>query len=272
MPRGSPRFWVSESESGESGGFVAAGGPAYSEYRDGAAPSSTAIRSPGRIPSRIRLDQNAPNPFREQTTIRYRLDGPAHVRLTLFDELGRHLATLVDSMHAAGSHTVHFDGTELAPGIYFCHMEASGNEAFVRELLSGSRRKTRDEIFAISRRLDVSPTFIKLSSPLSDEPDVQAAVEKLIRRYGLSYVESRAVLLFDIVEFSLYTPFEQASQLNSLSYSLNSAYNKLLARGIEINFARTTTGDGYYIWNRKLGAEASRRQFISLFKSSSEQH
>ena len=142
--------------------------------------------------------------------------------------------------------------------------EASGNEAFVRELLSGSRRKTRDEIFAISRRLDVSPTFIKLSSPLSDEPDVQAAVEKLIRRYGLSYVESRAVLLFDIVEFSLYTPFEQASQLNSLSYSLNSAYNKLLARGIEINFARTTTGDGYYIWNRKLGAEANRDLFYFM--------
>ena len=59
-------------------------------------------------------------------------------------------------------------------------------------------------------------------------------------------MNSRAVILIDIAEFSLYTPFEQASQLNSLSYSLNSAYNKLLSRGIEINFARTTTGDGYY--------------------------
>ena len=65
------------------------------------------------------------------------------------------------------------------------------------------------------------------------------------------------MLLFDIVGFSLHTPFEQASQLNSLSYSLNSAYNKLLARGIEINFARTTTGDGYYIWNRSLGSQAN---------------
>lgn len=150
----------------------------------------------------------------------------------------------------------------------YCALETGGeesaNEAFVRELLSGSRRQTRDEIFAISRRLDVSPTFIKLSSPLTDEPDVQEAVEKLIRRYGLSYVESRAVLLFDIVEFSLYTPFEQASQLNSLSYSLNSAYNKLLARGIEINFARTTTGDGYYIWNRKLGPDANRDLFYFM--------
>jgi hypothetical protein len=144
------------------------------------------------------------------------------------------------------------------------HAQTSGNEAFVRQLLSGARRKTREEMFAISRRLDVSPAFIKLNTPLSEEAVVQEAVEQLIRRYGLSYVDSRAVLLFDIVEFSLYTPFEQASQLNSLSYSLNSAYNKLLARGIEVNFARTTTGDGYYIWNRTLGPGANRDLFYFM--------
>jgi hypothetical protein len=77
-------------------------------------------------------------------------------------------------------------------------------------------------------------------------------------------VDSRAVLLLDIVEFSLFTPFEQASQLNSLSYSLNSAYNKLLGRGIEVNFARTTTGDGYYVWNRDLGPDANRDLFYFM--------
>ncbi|MDH3995109.1 MAG: hypothetical protein OEV47_19465 [Gammaproteobacteria bacterium] len=138
------------------------------------------------------------------------------------------------------------------------------NETFVRELISGQRRKTRDELFAVSERLDVPPTFIKLNTALTEEPLVLQAVEQLIKRYGLSYVDSRAVLLFDIVEFSLYTPFEQASQLNSLSYSLNSAYNKLQAQGIEINFARTTTGDGYYIWNRDLGPGANRDLFYFM--------
>ncbi|RLQ22011.1 hypothetical protein DWB85_10135 [Seongchinamella sediminis] len=142
--------------------------------------------------------------------------------------------------------------------------EHSGNEAYIREMISGQRRKTREEMFAVSRRLEVAPTFIKLNTALSEEPLVLQAVEQLIRRYGLSYVENRAVLLFDIVEFSLYTPFEQASQLNSLSYSLNSAYNKLLSQGIEINFARTTTGDGYYIWNRSLGPEADRDLFYFM--------
>ena len=138
------------------------------------------------------------------------------------------------------------------------------NEAFIRGLISGRRRKTRDQLFEISDRLDVAPTFIKLNTALAEERNVLQAVEQLIKRYGLSYVESRAVLLLDIVEFSLHTPFEQASQLNSLSYSLNSAYNKLLASGIEINFARTTTGDGYYIWNRDIGPAANRDLFYFM--------
>ncbi|MFT6289151.1 MAG: class 3 adenylate cyclase [Alcanivorax sp.] len=140
----------------------------------------------------------------------------------------------------------------------------SDNEAFVRDLISGSRRKTRDELFSVSQRLDISPTFIKLSSELSENEKVLDAVEELIRRYGLSFVEVRAVLLFDIADFSLCTPFEQASQLNSLSYSLNSAYNKLLANGIEINFARTTTGDGYYVWNRDVGPFSCQDLFLFM--------
>ena len=138
------------------------------------------------------------------------------------------------------------------------------NEGFIRALISGVRRKTREELFSVSKRLDVAPTFIKLETRLAEEPPVIEAVEQIIRRYGLSYVDSRAVLLFDIVDFSLHTPFEQASQLNSLSYSLNSAYNKLSAQGVEVNFSRTTTGDGYYIWNRDLGAHANRDLFLFM--------
>lgn len=138
------------------------------------------------------------------------------------------------------------------------------NEAFVRQLVSGTRRKSREELFAIAKRLDVAPGFIKLEAPLSEEPAVLEGVEQLIKRYGISFVADRSVLLFDIAEFSLFTPFEQASQLNSLSYSLNSAYNKLLANGVTVNFARTTTGDGYYVWNRDLGPAANLDLFCFM--------
>ncbi|MBN7798447.1 hypothetical protein [Parahaliea mediterranea] len=151
-------------------------------------------------------------------------------------------------------------------GNYCAHpgRDGSDNEQFVRELISGTRRKTREELFAIAARLDVAPSFVKLATALSEDSQVQLAVEQVIKRYGLGYVECRGVLLFDIAEFSLFTPFEQASQLNSLSYSMNSAYNKLQAQGIEINFARTTTGDGYYVWNRDMGAYANQNLFLFM--------
>jgi hypothetical protein len=49
----------------------------------------------------------------------------------------------------------------------------------------------------------------------------------------------------------------QVVQLNSLSCSVNAAYARLLDREININFARTTTGDGFYIWNRMRGVAAN---------------
>ncbi|MEP6391778.1 MAG: hypothetical protein ABJ056_17815 [Halioglobus sp.] len=154
-------------------------------------------------------------------------------------------------------------------GNYCAETDASGeksheNERFVQQLISGERCKGRDELFDIAKRLRVSPTFVKLNTALTEEPGVVNAVEQLIKRYGLSYVDQRAVLLFDIAQFSLYTPFEQASQLNSLSYSMNSAYNKLLGQGIEINFSRTTTGDGYYVWNRDFTPFASMDLFCFM--------
>lgn len=141
---------------------------------------------------------------------------------------------------------------------------ATENENHIRALISGRRRKSRDELFAVAARLGVSPTFIKLAHPLDESIAVMGVVEEIIRRYGLSFVERRAVLLFDVTDFSLFSSFEQASQLNSLSYSMNSAYNKLSKAGIEINFARTTTGDGYYVWNRDNHPRADHQLFLFL--------
>jgi hypothetical protein len=141
---------------------------------------------------------------------------------------------------------------------------ASENENYIRDLIAGRRRKTRDELFAVAVRLGASPTFIKLDHPLEESEAVMGSVEQIICRYGISFVERRGVLLFDITDFSLFSPFEQASQLNSLSYSMNSAYNKLSTRDVHINFARTTTGDGYYVWNRDNDAQSDRELFLFM--------
>ncbi len=128
---------------------------------------------------------------------------------------------------------------------------------FITELISGDRQLTIAQIQKVAKLLDIEPVFIPLRQPLTGHFVETEIIEKMIRRYGINYVASRAVTLFDIVGFSLLTPFEQMTQLNSLSYSLNSAHAKMLEQDIGINFARSSSGDGFYIWNRDHGLEAN---------------
>ena len=128
---------------------------------------------------------------------------------------------------------------------------------FITELISGDRQLSLKQMQKVARLLDVEPVYVPLREALSGHPVETQIIEKMIRRYGINYVASRAVTLFDIVGFSLFTPFEQMSQLNSLSYSLNSSHAKMLEQDVGINFARSSTGDGFYVWNRDDGLEAN---------------
>lgn len=128
---------------------------------------------------------------------------------------------------------------------------------FIMELISGERQLTLTQMQKVAKLLNVEPRYLPLRQPLSGHPVETQIIEKMIRRYGINYVASRAVTLFDIVGFSLLTPFEQMTQLNSLAYSLNSAHAKMLENDIGINFARSSSGDGFYVWNRDHGLEAN---------------
>jgi len=128
---------------------------------------------------------------------------------------------------------------------------------FITELISGDRQLSFTQMQKVARLLDVQPVYLPLREALSGHPVETQIIEKMIRRYGINYIASRAVTLFDIVGFSLLTPFEQMTQLNSLSYSLNSAHAKMLEQDVGINFARSSSGDGFYVWNRDDGLEAN---------------
>ena len=129
--------------------------------------------------------------------------------------------------------------------------------AFITELISGDRQLSIAQIQKVAKLLDIQTTFIALRQPLTGHAAETQIIERMIHRYGVNYVASRAVTLFDIVGFSLLTPFEQMTQLNSLSYSLNSAHAKMLEQDVGIDFARSSSGDGFYIWNRDHGLEAN---------------
>ena len=86
------------------------------------------------IPREYSLEPNFPNPFNPETIIRFGLPRNSQVRLIIFDLLGRQTAELVDGKLSAGYHSVSFDGSGLASGIYFCRLEA-GDFLSTRKML-----------------------------------------------------------------------------------------------------------------------------------------
>ena len=84
---------------------------------------------PGILPAGYSLSQNYPNPFNPETEIRYALPERAYVRLEVYNLLGQRVATLVNGPQEAGGAVVRWDGTSdegtsLASGIYFYHLQA----------------------------------------------------------------------------------------------------------------------------------------------------
>jgi len=138
--------------------------------------------------------------------------------------------------------------------------EFAAAEHLIDEVLMGSKQTTLENLKAAAKIFKTDVIRIKLpftpGEGLSEE-----MISALLQRFSISLIKDRAVALFDIAGFSLLSPLEQVTQLNSLSYSVNSAHNKLMKRSINIHFSRSSTGDGFYIWNRARGRKAN----IDLF-------
>ncbi|MFQ5824741.1 MAG: VIT domain-containing protein [bacterium] len=86
------------------------------------------VHEPGKdytvIPEEFILFQNYPNPFNPETTIQYFLSRASHIKIAIFDILGREVKVLVNGFKSAGYHFTEWDGKnsfgrEAASGIYF---------------------------------------------------------------------------------------------------------------------------------------------------------
>jgi|GEM_PF-2580312 len=86
------------------------------------------------LPTKLALHQNYPNPFNPGTTINYDLNVQDHVRLEVFDLLGRKVATLVNNEpQQAGRYSVRFDATALASGVYLYRLE-TGSKVLLKKM------------------------------------------------------------------------------------------------------------------------------------------
>jgi len=80
----------------------------------------------GTLPSEFVLSQNYPNPFNASTNIQFAVPVEGHVRLAVYDMLGRQVSVLADRMYAPGTYDLTWDTGGHASGIYFYRMESEG--------------------------------------------------------------------------------------------------------------------------------------------------
>ena len=76
----------------------------------------------------FRLYPSYPNPFNSSTVISYDLSERGHVRLTIYDTVGKELVTLVDDMQSSGFHRIVWhgrdrNGDDMPSGMYFYHIQ-----------------------------------------------------------------------------------------------------------------------------------------------------
>lgn len=70
-----------------------------------------------------------PNPFNPSTTINYTLPSNGIVTLRIYNILGEKVAELVNTEQAKGKHSVRFDGSKLASGLYIMSINLKAEKA-----------------------------------------------------------------------------------------------------------------------------------------------
>ena len=85
------------------------------------------------LPTSFSLGQNFPNPFNPATTIRYDLPVQSNVQLAVYDLTGRKVTLLVNGVVERGHHSIHFDGSQLASGVYIYRL-STDSQVFTRKL------------------------------------------------------------------------------------------------------------------------------------------
>ncbi len=85
--------------------------------------SLVSVENQNELPEEFFLSQNFPNPFNPSTSIKYWLKESSHVKLVVYDSLGRIVSTLLDEEKPAGEHVELFsassNGVDLTSGVYF---------------------------------------------------------------------------------------------------------------------------------------------------------
>ncbi len=71
-----------------------------------------------RRPRHFRINQNYPNPFNPTTTIKYELPRQTHVKISVYNILGKEVDVLVDGIKPPGYYKIEFNASDYSSGVY----------------------------------------------------------------------------------------------------------------------------------------------------------
>ena len=86
------------------------------------------------VPDHFTVEQNFPNPFNPETTIRFTIPSTAQTRVAVYNVLGNEVAELLHTRLQAGTHTVTFHGSGLSSGVYFYRITA-GTQSITKQMI-----------------------------------------------------------------------------------------------------------------------------------------
>jgi len=162
------------------------------------------------VPRGYSLEQNYPNPFNPSTIIRFGIANPDNVSLTVYDILGRSIATLVDQRLSPGAYQVSWN-SKVASGVYFYRLH-SGSYSETKKMiaLEGSGHGAAASHIAILATVNGDAGEV-LQSPLRK---MQSGAAYTLRLYTVTGVTVPQVVsrLISIPNFSrdttifLYSP------------------------------------------------------------------
>jgi hypothetical protein len=96
--------------------------------------SIDAVNNENNLPSDFTIYQNYPNPFNPSTNIKFSIPQSVHVKLTIYDAVGKVVQTLINDEMAPGVHTIQWAPKNVASGIYIYRIEA-GNYVKANKML-----------------------------------------------------------------------------------------------------------------------------------------
>lgn len=101
--------------------------------------TSTSLNTAHKL-SELSLNENYPNPFNPNTKIKYSIPNSNHVTITIYNDIGQYVTTIVNEMKNSGDYEAIWDGKDdfgnnVSSGVYFYKLRVGENYHSAKKMI-----------------------------------------------------------------------------------------------------------------------------------------